>query len=283
MKPIKPHKLALAICIACGVNSAQAAISNGGYIGTALGAGQSGELFLNIWDQAAATSYSLDLGTTVDSFLTSYKSSQTWNLDQRFIDWAALTSDPLTFNVAANNSYGLRPNNINYGVLMSRLTGYTAPGHITNTSLTTGYVSRMQARADALNIPADAQNGGASNTDFAKNLSEVTTTNASSYFGNAFWGKEMGIPGWVGSAVVRNGSVADTTVDLFMIHANGGAAIGSQPAIFTNLKGTLSLDVADAKLIWTAPVPLPGAAWLFMGGLFAALKLQRRKAVSTTV
>jgi len=285
MKTVKQqvYQSALAMCLAFGINNAQAAISNGAPTIQAGGSGVAGELFLNVWDQAAATSYSIDLGVTVGSFLAGAYTSTFWNLDQRFVDWAAATSDPLTFNVAGNNSYvGL--NSADYGVLLSRRSGTSAPGAITMNALTT-VTTKVRDRANALNIAEVAQNGGATATDFAADLSEVTTTNVSSYFGSA-WGTSMNISGWVGSATVRNGATPDQTLDFFFIHSPGGTVGSSTHAVFDKLDGYLSLDIANAKLTWTsnvAPVPVPGAVWLFLSGMLAVLRVQKRSGISSAI
>jgi hypothetical protein len=283
MKMVKRqgYQWAATICLLAGINTAQAAISNGAPTIQPGGSGSAGELFLNVWDQAATTSYSIDLGVTVGDFLAGKQASTSWSLDQRFVDWASTTSDPLTFNVAGNNSYvGL--NSADYGDLLSRRTGASAPGGFTMNALAT-VTTRISARATALNITSGLENGGASPTDFAADLSEVTTTNASSYFENA-WGTSMFISGWIGSAVVRNGDTPDQTLDFFFIHSPGGTVASSTRAVFDKLDGYLSLDVANAKLTWTsnvAPVPVPGAVWLFLSGMLVVLRVQRRSGIAS--
>ncbi|MBD9360603.1 hypothetical protein [Methylomonas fluvii] len=279
MKMVKRqgYQWAAAICLMAGINTAQAAIDNGAPLIQAGGTGSAGELFLNVWDQAAATSYSIDLGTTVGDFLSGNLSPTFGHLDQRFIDWAATTSDPLIFNVASNNSYvGFQDPNM--GVLLSRRTGASDPGHITVSTLLT-WNTRVRDRAIALNIAEVAQNPGATATDYAANLSEVTTTGASSYFGYTFWTKTMGISGWDGSAKVRSSGVEDETLDFYFVHSPGGSVVASTRAVFDKLEGQFSLDIANAKLVWTptvTAVPLPGAVWLFLGGLVSLLRLQKR-------
>ncbi|MBD9355270.1 hypothetical protein [Methylomonas albis] len=279
MKNVKRqgYQLAAAICLMAGISNAQAAINNGASSIQAGGTGSAGELYLNVWDQAASTSYSIDLGVTVGNFLSGNLPTTFGQLDQRFINWAATTSDPLIFNVAGNNSYVPFANSAN-GVLLSRRTGATEPGGITLSTLGT-WESRVRDRANALNIAEVAQNPGATATDYAANLSEVTTTGASSYFGYTFWTQNMGISGWNGSAKVRNSGVEDETLDFYFVHSPGGTVGTSTRAIFEKLEGKFSLDIADAKLVWTptvTAVPLPGAVWLFLGGLVSLLRLQKR-------
>jgi len=153
------------------------------------------------------------------------------------------------------------------------------------TSLAT-MTTKVRDRANALNIAEVAQNSGTTAIDFAANLSEVTTnTNATSYFNKA-WGTSLSISQWIGSAVVRNGAAPDQNLDLFFIHSPGGSVGGSTKTTADKLDGYLSLDVANAKLVWTsnvAPVPVPGAAWLFLSGILAALRLQRRNVAGSAV
>lgn len=236
--------LATQILLVSSLNSAQASISNGASSVQAGGDGVSGELFVNIWNQTAQTSYYLDLGTTVDDFLATSTSSKSWNLDQSFIDWAGTTTDALIFNVAGNNTYHSQAEGI-YGVLQSRLTGTSAPGNITLNTLGQ-YGTKIRDRANNLDVASNAYN-----TNIAENYSLVTTdTKSAAYFNYAFWGKQMGTTGWVGSATVRDGANPDQTLDLFNIHLPCGTPLSTTQAIFDPLDGYLTLDVASAKLKW---------------------------------
>jgi len=274
------YQLAVAISLMACMNNAEATISNGAPNTQATGSNVSGELFVNIWDQAAQTSYYLDLGTSVDAFLATSTSSRSWKLDSTFVSWANLTTDPLTFNVAGNNTYHDQSDGT-YGVLMSRLTGASAPKPIALVTLG-NYGTSIRDRANVLNTESNAFN----NPDYSKNLSLVTTnTSKAAYFGNAFWGKSEGISGWTGSATVRNGSTPDQTLDLFSIHLPSGTPLTSTKAVFDKLDGYLTLDVANAQLSWhsnVTPVPLPTATWLFLSGLIGFFRILtiRSKTVS---
>lgn len=276
----KTYTMAAVISLIAGVNTAQAAISNGAASIQASGAGVSGELFVNVWDQTAQTSYYLDLGTTVDDFLATSATSRSWALDQTFVLWAGATTNALTFNVAGNNTYHDQSDGT-YGVLLSRLTGASAPGSIALNALGT-YGSRIRDRANILNTQSNAYN-----TNYAENFSLVTTNPSNSaYFNYTFWGKSEGISGWVGSATVRNGAVADQTLDLFNIHLPVGTPLTSTKAIFDKLDGYLSLDVANAQLSWhsnVTPVPLPTATWLFLSGLIGFFKIQKIRGRSASI
>jgi len=278
--------LPLALLLAAGSSSTLAAI-NPGTIGPPVntGSGSSGELFLSVWDQAAATSYSYDMGLTVEAFIADATTARTWVLDQRFIDFAA-TGDTLTFNIAGSNGYpGITTGgviNANYGFLASHLVGAvfgSAPNNASLGQIYTAYTGHIQY----LNNSQINQNGGsqfnqADQTNYPLNLSEVTTTNSGSYFNNA-WGVSMNakIP-WMASAKVRqtDGS-ADTTLDMYFVHANPAATNSSSIFQPVGTGFVFSLDPATATLSWasTAPVPVPAAVWLFLSAL-AGLGLFKR-------
>ena len=209
------------------------------------GSNQAGELFLNVWDATASTSYELDLGVTLPDFYAHTKNTQVWVLDQKFKDWSA-TNHTLTFNVAANNSY-VGKNSTADGVLLSSLTGVANTYNVNMQGLIK-LQNNVSARAQSINVDAG------SNTNYAANLSTVTTDkNSAAYFDDAFWGTALGITGYAGSATLRNGGI-DETLDLVYIHSPGGTVKGSTKATIEYLNGYLSLDAAGSTLTWT-PTP----------------------------
>ena len=209
------------------------------------GSNQAGELFLNIWDAKASTSYELDLGVTLPDFYAHTKNTQVWILDQKFKDWSA-TNHTLTFNLAANNSY-VGKNSTADGVLLSSLTGVTNTYNVNMQGLIK-LQNNVSARAQSINVDAG------SNTDYAANLSTVTTDiNSSAYFDDAYWGSALGITGYAGSATVRNGGTNET-LNLVYIHSPGGAVTGSTKASVEYLEGNLVLDTTGSMLTWT-PTP----------------------------
>ena len=258
------------LCLLFRVNLGQAAISDGSAL--AGGSSQAGELFLNVWDATAATSYALDLGTTLPTFYASKASTTVWTLDSAFTAWAG-TADTLTFNVAANNSY-VGKNSSADGLLLSGLTG-TPNTYNVNMTTIAALQNSISARAQALNVAAG------DTTNYAANLSAVTTdTSNAAYFDDPFWGTTLGITSYSGSATVRNGGT-DETLDLVYIHGPGGTVKANTQAIVEILAGNLVLNTSAATLTWVpAPltaVPIPGAVWLFLTGLFATLRLQKRQ------
>lgn len=278
-----PHRaclqaLSIAVLLA-GAGAAEAAINPGQPpTGILPGESSSGELFLSVWDRTALTSYSYDLGLTVDALLADQTTPHIWNLDQRFFDFAS-TGNALTFNIAASNGYpGLLNEsdgsvNANFGFVASHRLGFsfnTSP--INNASLGQIY-SAFTGHIQYLNNAQVAQNPGATQGDFAANLSEITTsTTAGSYFNNV-WGVQQAKIPWNASAVVRSPDAEDLTLDLYFIHANP-AAIGAN-ALIAQIGGgatpfQFALDATAGTLTWGAQpsaVPLPAAGWLLMSGL----------------
>lgn len=276
----RTNKLAVAICLACGVNSAQAAINNGAPTIQSLGSGTSGEMFMKVFDAGISTSFAIDLGTTVADFLASAGTSRSWALGPTFTSFAALSpTDALQFNVAGNSSYPTVTGGSDYGVLISRQQGQTIYDK-TTMSLNTLTTFGNKISAEAINLNTGM---GAGQTDFAANLSFATAdVNNMAYWTKA-GGDNFGSTGYVASATVRNGSTADQTLDMGWLHSPGGVVNGSTQALWNVQNGNLTLDVSTATLTWHAnvsAVPLPATVWIFLSGLLATLGLQKRKAVS---
>ena len=205
------------------------------------GSNQAGELFLNVWDAKASTSYELDLGVTLADFCSYSKNTQVWDLDHKFKVWSA-TNHVLTFNVAANNSY-VGKNSTADSVLLSSLTG-AANAYNVNMLGLIKLQNNVSARAQSINVDTG------SNTNYAANLSTVTTNiNSAAYFDDAFWGTAMGITGYAGSATVRNGGTNET-LNLVYIHSPGGVIKPNTKAAVEYLNGHLSLDPTGSTLIW---------------------------------
>ncbi|MFM8332070.1 MAG: VPLPA-CTERM sorting domain-containing protein [Candidatus Methylumidiphilus sp.] len=278
--------LSIALLLA-GTGAAEAAINPGQPpTGILPGESSSGEFFLSVWDPTALTSYSYDLGLTVDALLADPTTPRTWNLDQRFFDFAG-SGNALTFNIAASNGYPALLNdaggvNANFGFVASHRLGAsfnTSP--INNASLGQIY-SAFTGHIQYLNNAQVAQNPGAVQGDFAANLSEITTsTTAGSYF-NKDWGVRQNKIPWNASAVVRSPDAEDLTLDLYFIHANP-AAVGAAALIEQIGGGTtpfqFALDANAGTLTWAAQpsvVPLPAADWLLLSGLGSLGWLARR-------
>jgi len=244
--------------------------------------GTSGELFMSVWDETAAQSYTYDLGVTVNQFFANATTPQTWVLDQRFVNFAS-TGDQLAFNIGGNSGYpGIITNgvvNSNFGVLASHLVGFPLnPNTIANASIGSQFVSSFSARLNFVNQSIVADNPGTTLTDYAANLSEQSGSSEPSYFTN-FWGITMKNIPWTASAKVRqtDGS-PDTSLDMYFIHGNSAGV--ASPALVTAI-GTgyyFKLDPAAATLTWTTTaVPLPASVWLMLSALGGLGLFKRRE------
>lgn len=279
MKMIKRCSLAAAICLACGVNSAQATINNGAPTIQALGSGTSGEMFLKVFDAGIATSFAIDLGVSVEDFLANASISRSWDLGTTFTNFAALSTNALMFNVAGNNTYPLvTSGNTNYGVLISRQHGQMTYDTTTMTLTTLNNSFGVTLPAAAININTGMTAG---QTDFATNSSFVTSDINNMAYWSKSGGENFDLANYVASATVRNGAVPDQTLDLGWLHSPTGPIKSNTKALWNVQNGYLTLDVSASQLTWhsnVAAVPLPGTAWLFLSGLLAALGFKKRTA-----
>jgi hypothetical protein len=261
-------KLPLAILLACGgVNSAVADLQTigpvtqqtlpGGILPTV-------NVFLNVWDQAASTSYSVDLGVPLLTFEAEASStSLTWDLDSTFKTFAA-TGDAMTYNVAAVNENGGVHNNT------------------TADSLMLSYPTGLQSQTFSATIAYPKFNSDQSVVVGFINLlnstgQETQTSSSAGYFNSVFWG--------IGESIGNQLSAStDGTNQLsaFFLNTPSLASIKTT----TNMTefsptGYFSLNLTNDTLVWTSTavtaVPVPGAVWLFLGGILTLLGGQKRK------
>lgn len=275
MKTIKPdgyQKLVFGVLLACGAAGAQAdqTLSTNG-----LPVGGSNDIFLTVWDQPAATSYSVDLGVSMPTFEAEVASGNiTWNLDSVFQSFAA-TGDNLIWNIAGVNA--VTKTTTADSVLQSY--GY---GEISQsfTSLTVAYATMAGMQALV---------GGEINNLYAYGSQVVTNTNDPAYFASAGWGVSQG----VGSSIDSTTTSGTTTFNalfpqsvnklgVIFLNAPGGTVKSTTTVVDTIPVGYFSLNTSNDTLVWsaTAPasaVPVPGAIWLFLGGVMSMLGLQKRK------
>lgn len=279
------NKLALAICLACGMGSAQAAINYGSQATLS-----SGELFMQAYDVETTTVFDIDLGTTVESFLSTAGTDHSWSLGDLFNQFTALSSGSIKFNVGGANLYKpYSATSLSNGVLVSELHDYQDERHLTN-QLLKNQLKLVSDKALRINVALSAPDeGGYSQTDYAANLSIMTIPHSQPSTDNttgAAWVANLGINQWNGSATLRDEATDNDSLDFIWWHQSDGVA--SHMSVLEKQAGVLTLDLANATLNWTATVPvavpLPGAAWLFMGGLLSMLRLQvRSRALKTAV
>lgn len=273
-KPVRYALLGAALGAAVSTN-AVAAICDGS-IASACG---SGELFLNVWDEAGAVSYSLDLGVTVDELAGGGVLTKQWNLANTSVapKFASFLSAlgagrTLVYNVAANNTVGAINSNPYFGVAS---TFANTPDEVQAAQPTvslSGIVgtmsSNVRSRVNNLNASAMGDNPGASVTDFAANLDEQSDATEFSYFNDSSWGGDLG--GGIGG--LSTGADVGTALDLYLLGWSG-----SGPNSRFEQLGRYRL-AADGTLSFThvSAVPVP-AVGLGLAPLMLGLAAHRRR------
>ncbi|MDT4330621.1 hypothetical protein ACQE3E_00460 [Methylomonas sp. MED-D] len=287
MKIFNKHGFGLtAVCMVLGMGSAQAAINPGTQAQQT-----SGEMFLSVYDVDNATTYGIDLATTVNDFTDNIANgtSYTWNLGPRWANFIANATGELQWNVLGSNYYTavslLDPH---YGILVSQ----TNISDLREADKLLVQVSQLQGQTTGVKNQALALNQALPNstpivtpgktklTDYAANW-DLTTTNS-----NAF-SEEGGIGLFQASAYLYADGTEhtnffgenDETVRMLFWHTGStpGTTTNSQ-ANFDFMPGYMSLDIASGTLNWNyvTAVPLPGAAWMFLGGLLSLLRFTNR-------
>lgn len=287
----RDYQLAAAVCLAAGFGSAQAAITPGSLAAAAAG---SGELFMLAYNTETTNTFAIDLGVTINAFLNNTSANHAhdsdisgfWDLGSNFNTFinAGSGTGSIMFNLQASNFYTgfTTPPNTSRGSLVSYLDSASAWSPVmTNSAFGSSAYSKISNHADHINTAMVNQGITTSATDYAVNASAIFT-NTGNTLGS--WtdegGSTLGIANFSGSATVRNGTNPDQILELLWIHQSASNVFGSNYIIVDKPNGLLSLDLSAGKLAWTvptAPVPLPAAAWSFLAGLLAILKLQRAR------
>lgn len=265
-------KLALGVVLACGVNGAQAAtlITN------------LNDVFLSVWDATSASSYTLDLGVDINTFGTTYGASDhSWALDSVFSGWTGVGGiahgNQLAFNVAGVNQIvgaaTARSSLLNSLVnSFNPLLGTSWPQGGSNYFTFLTEQNNVLHRINDLNLSTSSE--------------LVTDPTVAAYFvsPNYPWGVSQHMGQDQSSYVL--GTVVDpglyNHLNISYVTGTGSGTVTNATQMATNiLTGFFSLDVANSTLNWTSTavtaVPVPGAVWLFMGGLLSMLGLQKRK------
>jgi hypothetical protein len=280
MKVLKrQYQLAAAVCLAAGFGSAQAAITPGSL--AAQGAG-SGELFMLAFNTQTNNTFAIDLGVTINDFLTNSASthytgaSGFWDLGSKFSQFANGTGS-IIFNLQASNFY-LTGADQSRGALVSYLSSaspWTPASPLTNGAFSNTGWGKISNHADHINTAMKNQGVITSTTNYAENASAIFTNTGNTLGSWTFEGaKTLGISStFSGSATVRSDS-PDQTLNLMWTHQGPDGVV-----LYDVQNGLMSLDLSAGKLVWAVPpvtVPVPAAAWSFLGGLLAMLRLQRR-------
>jgi hypothetical protein len=235
------------------------------------GAGNS-SLFLTVWN--ATTSYTRDLGTTLNGFLTSFANTNTtFGGDSLFTSTFGANPTGIQWNVAAGDTVFVA----NTDPARMLVTGAYTLNHLTAGANRNGIFT--------VNGGIDGQVLTMNASGCSTNASCVVDAPASGYGGNATWGANMN-----GGTTF---STTSTTTDLagrlgfYLFSSIAGNATVSIPATgrttFTN--GTdrgYWMLASNGDAVWTnaasvGAIPVPAAAWLLGSGLLGLVGVARRK------
>lgn len=268
MKTIKPvgyKKLAFGIMLACGVSGAANATTS------PINNIVANDLFLNVWDPTTTTSYAVDLGVSLPAFFAEAGSSLTFNLDSTFSNWVAtVPNDTLTFNIAAANV--VPPQNTTADAYLLSFEAANSPfasDPTMNLHLMNINQGNIESRIGELNGSPEL-------------IYDPTGTNQAyfNYFGGVEWGIGEAIASQIMSSTVGNGGLNQLYVEYLNTPGTNSQA-NSVKTPYEQLNGYFSINTSNSTLNWTSTavsaVPVPGAVWLFLGGLMTVLGLQKRK------
>ena len=254
-------KLSLGVMLACSMSAATAT--------TLLPAN---DLFLNAYESYQGTSYNIDLGVSQTTFLSEAGGSFTLpTSDSAFFSWlnnALSNGGTITYNIASENQ--INPKNTTQDGLLSSY----EPDNFAPLSAAQNLFQMTQLEGTFINrvdsINQDVGLGLVPSSTFDQDLSG---------FNAITWGPGSGSVSVNTSTTLGNGGMNELVMQYE--HTTGIASPkNSTPMTLEQLSGYFSINAATNAVTWTVPaaVPVPGAAWLFSGGLLALLNLQKRKA-----
>ncbi|QWF69727.1 hypothetical protein KEF85_10105 [Methylomonas paludis] len=260
MKPDRLKTLGLSLMLAGGVSVAQA---------TTL---PNNDLFLNAYDTYQSTSYNIDLGVSLATFISEDSNSLVLpTSDSGFFSWVNNTlanGGSIIYNIAAANLITPKGTTLD-GLLVSEEPGNKALDAAQNLFQMGGLQTTILNRIANINgvggvglVPSDT---------FSQGLAGFYSTGGT-------WGEGQGSPSVNDSTTL--GGTGLNTLELLFEHTTGISTGLKNSTVMTleKLPGTFSIDAANSHVVWNvASVPVPGAVWLFSGGLIAMLKLQKRK------
>lgn len=262
-------KLALGCALAMGAGAARADMTPMMWTSSS----NLSDLGLMVWDQNAATSYAVDLNIDLQTFISEEASTNmTWDLDSAFTSFAS-TGDPLTFNIAAAN-YGVTRSDTTDSLLFSYPTGYSGSNYFASV-FSESLVAKNQ---NVVQQEWTLQGTAGSETVNSSNVAYFADS-------NNYWNVGQSIATQNHSSVY-GGSGADS-LNVIFYNSPGGTVKSSTSYITTEPTGYFYLSQAAGNyyLNWSATpavsaVPVPGAVWMFLGGLMTLQGLRKRKALS---
>ncbi len=262
---MKMKALAAAVALAAAGN-ANAAIDTGN--------NSNGEMFVSVWDQTNAISYTRDLGITYNDFLANINNSATtynFAADALYTStFGAVDPSTLVWNIAAVNNFD------------AGFTNYTTYGVMSSSNNAAGVMSTTEGAMPGLinngNYFAAGVNANtAAPFDFASNVS-ATATGGDGYFGSNLWGNN-----WGGLAGFNDTAAVGQSLDFYAIIAdqtpylNGGSAANM---VYIQAANQWTL-AADGTLNYAAStpsaVPVPAAVWLLGSAMVGLVGVARRR------
>ncbi len=238
-----------------------------------------GELFLTVWDSVSQTSYTRDLGLTVNTFLENDSTpaqlaavnapgySQTFTADSTFSAWLSSVSANLAglvWNVGAMDGSGAN----------RYLSTSSSIPTLTNSAVT---VLNDSADVYLTNVNTLGSHPGTTAVNGSNTASAANDGQA--YADAGSWGANWGnkAVGWTSGALIgasnffwsiaANGSGSLTTAFLTQFGNENGMSTWNLAT-----DGTLTYNTASP-----AAVPVPAAVWLLGSGLFGLVGIARRR------